>query len=104
MEYNKIFRDISAGLLITDKDFLVKWANKFEEDFYGKSLEEMKGMWVVNCHRDENKAFIESFLQKFKSGEMKEFTKIAAGMVITYSSYFENQEFAGIVRTRIKMP
>ncbi len=104
MEYNEIFRGISAGLLVTDKDFKVAWANKFEENFYGKTLEEMKDMWVVDCHREENKTFIKSFLEKFKTGELKEFTKIAVGMVITYSSYYENQEFAGIVRTRIKMP
>ena len=101
MEF-EIFRDISAGLLVTDKDFKVVWANKFEEKFYGKTLQ--KDMWVVDCHKEENKTFIESFLEKFKTGELKEFTKIAVGMVITYSSYFENQEFAGIVRTRIKMP
>lgn len=104
MEYNQIFRDISAGLLVTDKDFKVVWANNFEENFYGKTLEEMMGMWVVDCHKDKNKAFIESFLQKFKTGELKEFTKIAVGMVITYSSYYDNGEFAGLVRTRIKMP
>lgn len=103
MEFD-IFKDISAGLLVTNKDFKVVWANKFEEDFYGKTLQEMKGMWVVDCHKEENKAFIESFLEKFRTGELIEFTKIAVGMVITYSSYFENQEFSGIVRTRIKMP
>lgn len=104
MEYKEILRDISAGLLITDKNFKVIWANKFEENFYGKTLEEMKGMWVVDCHKAENKAYIEEFLQKFKTGELKEFTKIAVGMVITYSSYYDNEEFAGLVRTRIKMP
>ena len=104
MDFKELFWDMSAGLLVTDKDFKVLWANKFEEDFYGKSLQKMKGMWVVDCHKDENKPFIACFLEKFKNGEMKEFTKLAAGMVITYSSYFENEEFAGIIRTRIRLP
>lgn len=104
MDFKDIFSDISAGILITDRDFKVVWANKFEEDFYSKSLEEMKGLWVVNCHKIENQAFIADFLEKFKNGEMKEFTKIAAGMVITYSSYYINGVFAGIVRTSIRLP
>lgn len=103
MEFKEIFRDISAGLLVTDADFKVVWANKFEEDYYGKSLDTMIGLQVVDCHKEKNRAEIADFLQKFRTGELKEFTKAAAGMIITYSSYYEDGKFAGIVRTRIRM-
>jgi PAS domain S-box-containing protein len=104
MHFQDIFQNISAGILVTDADFKVIWANKFEEDYYHLPLEEMIGLKVVDCHKKENRAKIRGFLEKFKTGELKEFTKIAMGMVITYSSYFVKGEFAGIVRTRIKMP
>lgn len=104
MDYKEIFRDISAGLLITDKDFKVVWANKFEEDFYRRPIEEMIGIPVVDCHKEQNREKIVDFLQKFKTGGMKEFTKLAHGIVITYSSYYQDQEFAGIIRTRIRLP
>lgn len=104
MDFEKIFSDISAGLLVTDADFKVIWANKWEEDFYNMSLKEMMGLWVVDCHKEENKEKINHFLQKFKSGAVKEYTKTVHKMVITYSSYFHNGEFAGLVRTRINLP
>lgn len=104
MNVKDIIQDISAGLLITDAEFRILWANAFEERFYQKTLKDMIGLWVVDCHKEENKAFIADFLEKFKAGEIKEFTKIAAGMVITYSSYYNSGEFAGIVRTRIYLP
>lgn len=104
MELKSILSDISAGLLVTNKEFKVVWANQFEEDFYGKSLQEMEGMSVVDCHKEQNRAKIADFLQEFKNGEIQKFTKLAHGMVITYSSYYEKQEFAGIIRTRIRLP
>jgi len=104
MDFKEIFKGISAGIMVTDADFKVTWANKFEEDYYGMELNELLGLWVVDCHKQENKEKIEQFLQRFKSQEIKEFTKIAAGMVITYSSYYNHAKFAGIVRTRIRIP
>lgn len=104
MNFEKILQDSSAGILITDADFKIVWANKFEENFYKRSLDDLKGSWVVDCHREKNREKISEFLQKFKSGEMKEFTKTAGLMIITYSSFYLDGEFSGIVRTRIKMP
>ncbi|NLI90809.1 MAG: hypothetical protein GX434_01000 [Peptococcaceae bacterium] len=104
MELMEILKDISAGILITDPDFKIIWANQFETDFYRMSLDQMKGLWVVDCHKEENKEKIKSFLADFKTGEMKEFTKTANGMIITYSSYQKDGQFGGIVRTRIRLP
>ncbi|MGI6451407.1 MAG: hypothetical protein ACOX3R_14460 [Desulfitobacteriia bacterium] len=104
MDLQPILQDSSAGLLVTDADFRIIWANKFEEDYYGKSLAELQGLWVVNCHQEANREKINNFLQEFKRGQLKEYTKIANGMVITYSSYKKNGEFAGLVRTRIRIP
>ena len=100
MDFQEVFEDISAGLLVTDADFKVVWANKFEKEVYKKPL---IGLWVVDCHQEKNREKILEFLERFKSGELKEFTKTAHGMIITYSSYFRDGEFAGIVRTRIRM-
>ena len=101
MNFSEIFKDISAGLLVTDADFNVIWANTFEEEFYGKPV---VGLWVLDCHKEENRQKIADFIARFKTGELKSFTKIAFGMVITYSSYFKDGEFAGMVRTRIYLP
>lgn len=101
MDFGEIFKDISAGLLVTDADFNVLWANAFEEEFYGKPV---MGLWAVDCHKEENRQKIANFIDRFKTGELKSFTKIAFGMVITYSSYFKHGEFAGMVRTRIYLP
>lgn len=104
MDLQEIFTGISAGLIVTDADFKVIWANKFEQDFYNFTLPEITGLWVVNCHKEENRERISQFLQLFKTGEIKEFTKTVSGMVITYSSYYQGGVFAGIVRTRINLP
>ena len=101
MDFAKIFRGISAGILVTDENFKVIWANDFE---YRRYKKELLGLYVVDCHKEKNHAKIKEFLEKFKTGELKEHTKIAHGMVITYSSYFKDDKFAGIVRTRILMP
>lgn len=104
MKLEDVLMHSSCGVLVTNKGFEVVWANQFEEKYYKVPLQELIGRYVVDCHKEKNKAPIESFLQKFQTGELKEFTKKAHGMVITYSSYQENGEFAGIVRTRIRMP
>jgi transcriptional regulator with PAS, ATPase and Fis domain len=101
MKLSDIFEDISTGLMVTDADFKVIWANKFEEQFYGKSV---VGLWALECHKEENRQKIADFLAGFKTGKFKTFTKIASGMVINYSSYFKDGEFAGIIRTRINLP
>ncbi|WP_088189681.1 hypothetical protein [Desulfosporosinus sp. FKA] len=101
MDFGEVFKDISAGLLVTDADFNVIWANKFEEQFYGKPV---VGLRAIDCHKEENRQKIAGFVERFKTGELKSFTKIAFGMVITYSSYFKNGEFAGMIRTRIYLP
>ncbi|MEL1134426.1 hypothetical protein AAC978_04500 [Desulfitobacterium sp. THU1] len=100
MILEKAFYESSAGLLVTDADFKVIWANRFEEEFYQKTV---IGLDVIDCHRPENREKICEFLSKFKAGETKEFTKTAVGMLITYSSYTVNGEFAGVVRTRIRL-
>lgn len=103
MKLEKILQDISAGILVTDGDFRIIWANAFEEKYYGKPLAELLGGSVVDCHKPENREKIEDFLQQFQRGEMKVFTKTGVGMLITYSSYTDDQgQFAGIVRTRIR--
>lgn len=104
MNFIEILKNSSAGMLVTDAEFKVIWANKFEENFYGRPLNELIGLDVVNCHQEVNKDKIKVFLESFKNGEIKEFTKNAMGMIITYSSYYDKGEFAGIVRTRIKIP
>jgi PAS domain S-box-containing protein len=104
MDLQSVLNDISAGILITDQDFKIIWANKFEEDDYGMNLDKLLGLWVVDCHKQENREKIKLFLEEFKTGKIKEFTKTAKGMIITYSAYQENEQFAGIVRTRIKLP
>ena len=104
MNFEDVLKDSSAGILVTDENFRVVWANKFEEDYYKKSLEELTGIWVVDCHKEDNKEKIKDFLQNFKSGELTQYTKKALNMIITYSSYYQNNKFAGIVRTRIRMP
>lgn len=101
MDLKNALYDSSAGLLITDADFKVIWANRFEEEFYQKPV---IGLDVVDCHKHENRDKIREFLAMFKAGEMTEFTKTAVGMIITYSSYTNNGEFAGLVRTRIRLP
>ncbi|TGE34525.1 hypothetical protein [Desulfosporosinus sp. Sb-LF] len=101
MDFGEVFKDISAGILVTDADFNVVWANTFEEKFYGKPVMDL---WAVECHKEENRQKIADFVARFKTGELKSFTKIAFGMVITYSSYFKDGEFAGMVRTRINLP
>jgi len=101
MDFAQIFRGISAGLLVTDANFKVIWANDFEYRYYKK---ELLGLYVVDCHKEENREKIKDFLEKFRTGELKEFTKIAQGMVITYSSYFKDGAFAGLVRARIPLP
>ncbi|AFM40049.1 hypothetical protein Desaci_1008 [Desulfosporosinus acidiphilus SJ4] len=101
MDFGEVFKDISAGLLVTDADFNVIWANKFEEQFYGKPV---MGLWALDCHMLENRQKIADFIARFKAGELKSFTKVAFGMVITYSSYFKDGEFAGMIRTRIYLP
>jgi len=101
MDFAQIFRGISAGLLVTDENFKVIWANDFEYQRYKK---ELLGLYVVDCHQEKNREKIKEFLEKFRTGELKEFTKSAHGMVITYSSYFRDGKFAGIVRTRIPLP
>lgn len=101
MDLQKAFYESSAGLLVTDAEFKVIWANHFEEEFYKKQV---IGLDVVDCHMVENRDKIREFLEKFKAGEMKEFTKTANGMIITYSSYTRDGKFAGLVRTRIWMP
>ncbi|AGA69041.1 hypothetical protein Desdi_1548 [Desulfitobacterium dichloroeliminans LMG P-21439] len=100
MNFKKAFYESSAGLLVTDANFKVIWANRFEEEFYKKTV---IGLDVLDCHRPENREKIRDFLTKFQAGEMKEFTKTAVGMLITYSSYTVNGEFAGLVRTRIRL-
>lgn len=100
MDLREALRESSAGILVTDKDFKVVWANTFEEEYYKKPV---IGLEVVDCHKDENKDKIRSFLQEFKAGHRKSFTKVAVGMLITYSSYYIDGEFAGVVRTRIRM-
>lgn len=100
MDFSKVFYDIATGLLVTDADFNVLWANKFEEDFYGKPI---IGLWVVNCHQEGNRPKIQELLEKFKKGELKTFSKTAVGLLVTYTSYFKDGEFAGIVRTRTPM-
>lgn len=100
MDLRNAFYDSSAGLLVTDADFKVIWANRFEEEFYKKPV---IGLDVVDCHRPDNRDKIREFLAKFKAGEMTQFTKTAMGMIITYSSYSNNGEFAGLVRSRIRM-
>ncbi len=62
------------------------------------------GLWALDCHKEENRQKIADFISRFKTGELKSFTKIAFGMVITYSSYFKHGEFAGMIRTRIYLP
>lgn len=105
MRLRDVLKSSSAGILVTDEEFKVVWANEFEEEFYKIPLAEMIGLWVVDCHKEENKETISEFLEQFKKSQLKEFTKTAGGMVITYSSYYDNnREFAGIVRTRIRMP
>lgn len=101
MNLEKACYESSAGVLVTDADFKVIWANRFEEEFYNKPV---LGLDVVECHKSENRDKIREFLAKFKTGELKEYTKIAVGMVITYSSYTKEGEFAGLVRTRIRLP
>lgn len=101
MNLEQAFHKSSAGLLVTDADFKVIWANRFEEEFYNKPV---IGLEVVDCHRPENREKISEFLAQFKAGAMKEFTKTAVGMIITYSSYTVDGEFAGLVRTRIRLP
>lgn len=103
MDFPEVFKNISAGLLVTDADFRIIWVNSFEEDFYQLTLEQLCGRWVVDCHKEENRQKIRDFLQEFKSGERKELAKSASGMVVTYNSYFDEAgKFAGIVRTRMK--
>lgn len=104
MNLKEVLKNSSAGILVTDKEFKIIWANQFEEDYYQQSLQELLGLWVVNCHKEENRPTINSFLEKFRAGELKEFTKTANGMIITYSAYEQDGQFGGIVRTRIKMP
>jgi len=101
MNLEKAYYESSAGLLVTDADLKVIWANRFEEEFYNKPV---IGLDVVDCHKSENREKIREFIGRFKTGEMKEFTKTAIGMIITYSSYTIDGEFAGLVRTRIRMP
>lgn len=99
MKLEEVLQEIDAGILITNADFNVIWANKFEEDYYKKPV---LGLWVVDCHQESNKEKITEFLERFKSGELKTFIKTTPhGMRITYSSYFEEGKFAGIVRTRM---
>ncbi len=100
----EILMESSAGILITDEQYRVIWANKFEEDFYRKTFGSPIGLYVVDCHKEMNREKIAAFLDQFKTGEIKGFTKYAHGMVITYSSYFKDNVFAGIVRTRIRTP
>ncbi len=103
MDLKQVLQGISAGILVTDAEFKVVWANEFEEKYYGMSLEDMVGIWVVDCHKEENREKIHDFLLKFKNGEMNQFSKTANGMVFTYDAYYKENTFAGIVRTRIKM-
>lgn len=100
MDLREALMESSAGILVTDQDFKVVWANAFEEEYYKKPV---IGLDVVDCHKEEDKDKIRSFLQEFKAGERKSFTKVAVGMLITYSSYYIDGEFAGVVRTRIRM-
>lgn len=100
MDLSNALQDSSAGMVVTDADFNVIWANKFEEEFYEKPI---IGLWIVDCHKESNREKIIEFIEKFKTGELKSFTKVAVGMLITYSSYFKDGQFAGIVRTRIRM-
>ncbi len=100
MDLKQALMDSSAGMIVTDANFKVIWGNAFEEEFYQKPV---IGLDVVDCHKTENKEKIREFLQEFKAGKRKSYTKVAVGMLITYSSYYIDGEFAGLVRTRIKM-
>ena len=100
MDLRLALMESSAGVIVTDKDFKVIWGNAFEEEYYKKPV---IGLDVVDCHKEENKDKIRTFLQEFKTGQRKSFTKVAVGMLITYSSYYIDGEFAGVVRTRIRM-
>jgi len=104
LDLKQILQESSAGILVTDADFKIIWANKFEEDYYGKPLAELQGLSVVNCHQEANRPKIKSFLEEFKTGQLKEYTKIYNGMIITYSGYYKDGEFAGLVRIRIRIP
>lgn len=104
MDFEVIFRDSSAGILVTDADFRIVWVNRFEEDFYKKPLLNLN---VIGCHQERNREKVQEFLKKFSTGAMKEYTKLGGhGMntVIHYSSYYKEGNFAGIVRTRIRLP
>ena len=100
MDLRLALMESSAGVIVTDKDFKVIWGNAFEEEYYKIPV---IGLDVVDCHKEENKDKIRTFLQEFKTGQRKSFTKVAVGMLITYSSYYIDGEFAGVVRTRIRM-
>ncbi len=104
MDFERVVAALSPGILVVDADFKIVWMNKSEEIFYNQSLQEMSGQSVIDCHKEKNRAKITQFMQDLKTGRMKSFSKTTRGMVITYDPVFNNNEFIGIVRTRVNIP
>lgn len=105
-EIHRVMEDLQMGILITDGDLRVTYANRFESDFYGLSKEELLGRDImVDCHKPRSRETIARMVERMKTGEIEEHGKFSVGQLIRYKARRAGDgSFAGIIRTRMWLP
>ncbi|GAB4242310.1 MAG: hypothetical protein Kow00129_00730 [Thermoleophilia bacterium] len=101
-----IIENLQAGILVTDADLRVVYANGYETEFYRLPKEELIGRDILtHCHKPRSRQVILTMIDQMKSGELDEKAKFAVGQLIRYKARRgPDGQFAGIVRTRMWLP
>ncbi len=97
---------LQTGVLVTDADLRVVYANQFESDFYRLANEELVGRDIMTtCHKPKSRETIGRMVEQMRAGEMEQHAKFAVGQLIRYKARRDGDgEFAGIIRTRMWLP
>ena len=95
-----------TGILVTDGDLRVVYANAFESDFYRLPREELVGRDIMaQCHKPKSRQTVRAMVDRMRTGGLEEHAKFAVGQLIRYKARRDDDgEFAGIIRTRMWLP